>query len=125
MPKRILALVSEPVSGEALERAVGPEQAQNAEVLVVAPADEQSKLQFWMSDADDAIAKASERGDEVADELRSEGAHARTETGEADPVLAVRDALATFPADRILVFGDDDLAQQVRSSVDVEVTAAS
>ena len=37
MPKKILALVSEPVSGEALKNAVG-DDAEDAEVLVVAPA---------------------------------------------------------------------------------------
>ncbi|HEV2812019.1 MAG TPA: hypothetical protein VGW10_02105 [Solirubrobacteraceae bacterium] len=121
---RILVLAREAVDAARVRSALPGDDLSDAEVLVVAPAEEQSALKFWMSDADDAIADASERGEEVADELRSEGAHARTETGESDPVLAVRDALATFPADRILVFGDEELAQQVRSSVDVEVTAA-
>ena len=39
--------------------------------------------------------------------------------------MAVKDALVQFPADRILVFGDEDLAHTVRQAVDVEVTAAS
>ena len=121
---RILVLAQEAVDAARVRSALPGDDISDAEVLVVSPADHQSKLQFWMSDADDAIAEASERGEEVAEELREEGAHARTETGEADPVLAVRDALATFPADRILVFGDEELAQQVRSEVDVEVTAA-
>jgi hypothetical protein len=38
MPTGILALVSAPVSGEALKKAVGSERAAGAEVLVVAPA---------------------------------------------------------------------------------------
>jgi hypothetical protein len=122
---RILVLARDHVDAARVRSALPGDDLADAEVLVVAPADHQSKLQFWMSDADDAIAEASDRGEEVAGGLRSEGAHARTETGEADPVLAVRDALASFPADRILVFGDEELAQQVRSSVDVEVTAAS
>jgi hypothetical protein len=121
---RILVLARDHVDAARVRSALPGDDLADAEVLVVAPADHQSKLQFWMSDADDAIAEASDRGEEVAGGLRAEGAHARTETGEADPVLAVRDALASFPADRILVFGDEELAQQVRSSVDVEVTAA-
>ena len=121
---RILVLAQEAVDAARVRSALPGDDISDAEVLVVAPAEQESKLRFWMSDADEAIADASERGDQVADELRSEGAHARTETGEADPVLAVRDALAGFPADRILVFGDEELAQQVRSEVDVEVTAA-
>ncbi|HEX2086618.1 MAG TPA: hypothetical protein VHF89_13120 [Solirubrobacteraceae bacterium] len=121
---RILVLAREAVDAARVRSALPGDDLSDAEVLVVAPAEQESKLRFWMSDADDAIADAQERGGEVAEELREEGAHARSETGEADPVVAVRDALATFPADRILVFGDDELAQQVRSEVDVEVTAA-
>ena len=121
---RILVLAREAVDAARVRSALPGDDLDGAEVLVVAPAEEQSKLKFWMSDADDAIADAEERADETAGGLRSEGAQARTETGEGDPVLAVRDALASFPADRILVFGDEELAQQVRSAVDVEVTAA-
>jgi hypothetical protein len=122
---RILVLARDHVDAARVRSALPGDDLGSAEVLVVAPAEQQSTLKFLMSDADDAIADASERADGVAEGLRAEGAHARTETGEADPVLAVRDALAQFPADRILVFGDDDLAQEVRSNVDVEVTAAS
>lgn len=122
---RILVLARDHVDAARVRSALPGDDISDAEVLVVAPADHQSKLQFWMSDADDAIAEAQERADSTASGLDSEGAHTRTETGEADPVVAVRDALASFPADRILVFGDDELAQQVRGAVDVEVTAAS
>ena len=121
---RILVLAQEKVDAARVRSALPGEELDGAEVLVVAPAEQESGLKFWMSDADDAIADASQRADDVAGGLRSEGAHARTETGEADPVVAVRDALASFPADRVLVFGDDDLAEQVRREVDVEVTAA-
>ena len=121
---RILVLAREAVDAARVRSALPGDDLAEAEVLVVSPAEQESTLRFLMSDADEAIADASERGEQVADGLRAEGAHARTETGEADPILAVRDALVTFPADRILVFGDDDLAQQVRGAVDVEVTAA-
>ena len=122
---RILVLASEAVDAARVRGALPGDDLEGAEVLVVAPATQESGLRFWMSDADDAIADAEERAGASADALRSEGAQARTETGEADPVVAVRDALATFPADRVLVFGDEELAQQVRREIDVEVTAAS
>ena len=38
MARRVLALVSEPVSGAALKQAIGGDRAEAAEVLVVAPA---------------------------------------------------------------------------------------
>ncbi len=122
---RILVLAREAVDAARVRGALPGDDLAGAEVLVVAPATQTSTIKFLMSDADDAIADAQERGDEVASDLRSEGASVRSETGESDPVLAVRDALVTFPADRILVFGDEELAQQVRREVDVEVTAAS
>ncbi len=121
---RILVLAREAVDAARVRSALPGDDLDGAEVLVVAPAEQESKLKFWMSDADEAIADAEERADAVAGGLEAEGAQARTETGEGDPVVAVRDALVTFPADRILVFGDEELAQQVRSEVDVEVTAA-
>ncbi len=121
---RILVLAREAVDAARVRAALPGEELGGAEVLVVAPATQRSALRFWMSDADDAIADAERRGGEVASELRSEGAHARTATGESDPVVAVRDALVTFPADRVLVFGDEELAQAVRREIDVEVTAA-
>ena len=122
---RILVLARDHVDAARVRSALPGDDLSEAEVLVVAPAEQESTLRFWMSDADEAISDAQERADSTAAGLDAEGAHTRTETGEADPVLAVRDALASFPADRILVFGDEELAQQVRSSVDVEVTAAS
>jgi hypothetical protein len=122
---RILVLARDKVDAARVRSALPGDDISDAEVLVVAPAEQESTLKFLMSDADEAIADAQERADATASGLESAGAHARTETGEADPVTAVRDALASFPADRILVFGDEDLAQEVRSAVDVEVTAAS
>ena len=121
---KLLVLAPHAVDAAAVRSALPGEDLSGAEVLVVSPALQQSGLRFWMSDADEAIADAGQTASDTAEGLRAEGAHAREETGEPNPVLAVRDALATFPADRILVFGDEELAQQVRSEVDVEVTAA-
>ena len=103
MPKRILALVAEPVSGEALKKAVGPERADAAEVMVVAPA-LNSRWKFWTSDTDEAIARAEEVQQETVERLDEEGIDAAGDTGESDPLLAVQDALQTFPADEIVLF---------------------
>src|SRR5688500_12312887 len=46
MAKKILALVSEPGSGEALKQAIGRERADTAEVLVGAPA-LTTRRRFW------------------------------------------------------------------------------
>ncbi len=81
-------------------------------MLVISPAAQQSGLRFWMNDIDDAIADAQETADESAELLEEGGVDAVADTGEAEPAVALRDALATFPADRIVVFthpeGDED-----------------
>ena len=107
MARRILALVSEPVSGEALKRAVGGERAKAAEVLVVAPA-LNSRWRFLTSDSDEAIARAEEVQEETVERMDEEGIDAAGDTGESDPLLAIQDALQTFEADEIVVFTHPD-----------------
>ncbi len=100
---RVLVLTSEPISADVLREAVGTEVADNAEVLVVAPALHQTGLRFWMSDADEAIAKAQDVQEETVERLEEEGVDAAGDTGESEPLLALQDALATFAADRIVI----------------------
>jgi hypothetical protein len=101
--RRILALVSEPVSGEALEKAVGSERAQSAEVLVVAPA-LNTRTRFLLSDPDPAIERAQEVQEETVERMVQEGVDAAGDTGESDPLQAIDDALQTFEADEIVLF---------------------
>ena len=103
MPTRILALVSEPVSGEALEQAVGAEDARDAEVLVVAPA-LNTRTRFVFSDPDPAIQRAEEVQQETVERMVEQGVDAAGDTGESDPLQAVEDALQTFEADEIVLF---------------------
>lgn len=120
---RLLVLAQDKVDAAAVRSALPGDDLDGAEVMVVSPAHEESALKFWMSDADDAIAAAEETSHSTADALRSEGAHAREEVGESDPLLAIQDALASFPADRIIVFGDAGLAERARAKFDVEVSS--
>jgi GABA permease len=103
VPKRILALVSEPVSGEALKRAVGQEAAEAAEVLVVAPA-LNTRTRFLFSDPDPAIERAEAVEQETVERMTEEGVDAAGDTGESEPLLALNDALQTFEADEIVIF---------------------
>ena len=103
MSKKILALVSEPVSGEALKKAVGRERAEAAEVLVVAPA-LNTRRHFLLSDVDGAIERAEEVHEETVERMAEQGVNAAGDTGESDPLLAIQDALQTFPADEIVLF---------------------
>jgi hypothetical protein len=113
---RILALAFEPVSGEALKRAVGRERAEAAEVLVVAPA-LSTRTRYLFSDVDAAIERAEQVEEETVERMVEEGVDAAGDTGEADPLLALQDALQTFEADRIVLFthpGEEGLVDEAR-----------
>jgi hypothetical protein len=106
----LLVIAPDAVDAETLRGVVGDE-IDAARVLVVSPAVNESPLAFWMSDADEAIEDADEAGGKTAVALREDGVAANSTTGEGEPLLALQDALATFPADRIVIFvraGDDD-----------------
>jgi hypothetical protein len=103
MAKKILALVAEPISADALRSAVGDEEADSAEVLVVAPA-LNTKRRFFLADPDPAIERAEEVQEESVARLGDEGIDAAGDTGEEDPLLALQDALVTYDADEIVLF---------------------
>ena len=82
--------------------AVVPEGLAHADVVVVAPA-LNSRLRRWVSDEDAARRRAEERLGTLVDRLRLITGHVEGRVGDADPLLAIGDALATFPADEIVV----------------------
>jgi hypothetical protein len=101
MSKKILALVSEPVSADALRSAVGTD---DAEVLVVAPA-LNTRTRFFLADPDPAIERAEAVQEETVERMYEGGIVAAADTaGEEDPLLALQDALATYDADEIVLF---------------------
>jgi GABA permease len=129
MPKKILALVAEPISAGALRSAVGEEEAESAEVLVVAPA-LNTKRRFFLADPDPAIERAEEVQEESVARLGDEGIDAAGDTGEEDPLLALQDALVTYDADEIVLFThaggkrnwlEDGLVEQAKERFDAPV----
>jgi hypothetical protein len=130
---KLLVLTPEPVDADTLRAALG-EDVEGAEVLVVSPATNQSKLAFWVSDSDDAIMEADRAQEETVERLESAGIDAAGDTGESEPAVALQDALATFPADRIVVFShpegerdyrEDEGLAQVEERFGVPVTHAT
>jgi hypothetical protein len=98
---KLLVVTPEPVDAAFLRNTLGDE-VEGAEVLVVSPATNQSKVAFWVSDPDEAIQEAETAQTDTVERLEEEGVDAAGQVGESDPVQAVDDALATFAADRIL-----------------------
>ena len=109
---KLLILTPEPIDAAVLRAALGDEAVEGAEVLVVSPATNRSKLAFWVSDPDDAIREAQTAQVDTVERLEEAGIDAAGDTGESEPAVALQDALATFAADRIVIFshpeGDRD-----------------
>jgi hypothetical protein len=101
-----------------------------AEVLVVVPA-LNSRLRHWLSDVDEAVARAHDRLKLALAELRTRGVRARGEVGDANPLVAIDDALAHFPASAIVIatlpagksnWLERRLIEKARARFDVPVT---
>jgi nucleotide-binding universal stress UspA family protein len=105
---KLLVVTPEPVDAKLLRTTLGDE-VRGAEVLVVSPATHQSRLAFWVSDSDEAIHEAELAQEETVERLEEEGVDAAGDTGESEPAVAIEDALATFDADRIVIFSHPDL----------------
>lgn len=127
MRRKILALVAEAITGDALRSVIGDDD--EPEVKVVAPAFD-SKIRFWTSDSDDAIARAEQVQQETVERMAEDDVDAVGDTGESDPLLALQDALATFPAEEIVIvthpgdernWAEDDLLEQAQSRFSVPV----
>ena len=82
--------------------AVLPTGVSEGEVLVVAPA-VNSRLRRWLSDEDEARRRAQQLAAAIVDLLVRGGVHAEGRVGDADPLLTIADALATFAADEIVI----------------------
>jgi 4-hydroxyphenylpyruvate dioxygenase-like putative hemolysin len=128
---KLLVLATDPVSADDVRTALPDGDLKDAEVLVVAPAVNESAVAFWVSDADEAIADAESAAERTAANLRESGARARATTGESEPLLALQDALATYQADRVLVFvreedsaryREDDVIAEAQRRFGVPVT---
>jgi hypothetical protein len=108
---KLLVVTPEPIDAALLRSTLGDE-VRGAEVLVVSPASNRSKVAFWIGDSDEAIAEAETAQVDTVERLEEEGIDAAGRTGESEPAQAIEDALATFPADRIVIFshpeGDRD-----------------
>ena len=98
---KLLVLATDPVGADDVRSALPDADLEDSEVLVVSPAVNESAVAFWVSDADEAIAEAQSAAEQTAAALRERGTRARATTGESEPLVALQDALATYPADRV------------------------
>jgi GABA permease len=62
-----------------------------------------SRLRHWLSDTDDAVLTAHQRGEDARAVMAAHGIPVSVEIGDGVPLLAIADALAQFEADEILI----------------------
>jgi hypothetical protein len=115
---KLLVIAADTVSPEDLRAALPADcELTGTEVMIVAPALQESRLRFWMSDADQAIERAQQVGRSTLEALERDGVPATADTGESDVTTAIEDALRSFPADRIILFtrppGDGRVGEEV------------
>jgi hypothetical protein len=101
---RILVVANETVGGRALLQEIERRtRGRQAEVRVVAPALVSSHLKHALGDVDEAREKARVRLERSVEAIRGHGAEVTGDVGDADPNLAIDDALRTFAADEVII----------------------
>lgn len=99
---RLLVVANETATAAELHDALRGFALDESELLVVAPA-LNGRLRHWASDEWAARSFARERLLACLDALALQGHDANGQVGDADPLLAIEDALAVFRADEILL----------------------
>lgn len=102
---RVLVIANETVTSRPLWTEIEDRCGdRGGEVLIVAPALTGSRTTLWASDLDAAMAQARERLALSLRAARDAGLHVRGRVGDADPNVAIEDALRDFAADEIVVW---------------------
>jgi hypothetical protein len=103
MPRHVLVVTTAPDPSDELLDRLERDGGSDVEVAVVAPAADASILE-WLTDDDERAREEALRRATEAAEVEAVGARVvSVEVGDPDPVVAVRDALAKFPADELVV----------------------
>jgi hypothetical protein len=107
MPRRLLVVTTAEVADGALLRdLVRGRAGDDAEMLVVAPASDLSRLDWLTNAEDDARTEAGSLAVKTAAATPTDDVEARV--GDSNPLMAIEDALRTFAADEILVVAHPD-----------------
>jgi hypothetical protein len=104
MARRLLVVATAPDPKDELSERVRRYSGEDVEVLVVAPKTDVSLLQWLASDSDQAREEAERRAEQAEEAAQAASVRVRDAVvGDVDPLLAIEDALRTFPADELIV----------------------
>ena len=106
MPRRLLVVITSEIADGVLRDLVRSRAGDDAEMLVVAPASDISRLDWLTNAEDDARDEAASLAAATAEATPTDDVEARV--GDSAPVKAIEDALRTFAADEILVVAHHD-----------------
>jgi hypothetical protein len=130
--RRVLVVANEVVGGSRLvEEVVRRARARAAQVRIVSPALVDSPLKLGAGEVDEAIEDARRRLEGSVHALEQEGVEASGDVGEADPNLAIQDALALFPADEVIIIAhpreratwlEEDVVERAQRELSVPIT---
>lgn len=98
---RLLVVTTAPDPQDELRQRIGRYAGGDAEVLVVAPASDVSPLQWLTGEEDEARREADRRARQAGEAVPGRVVEARV--GDPDPLVAIEDALRTFPADELIL----------------------
>lgn len=101
---RLLVIANETVGGgELLDEIRGRCRGHDCKILVITPALPTSRAAHWASDSDEATELARQRMELSLIAIEELGLKAKGEVGDADPNVAIEDALRLFAADEIVI----------------------
>jgi hypothetical protein len=130
--RRLLVVANETVGGAALlEEIRNRARGRDAEIMVLTPALPASRAAHWTSDIDEATEHARQRMELSLIEIERLGLRAKGEIGDADPNVAIEDALRAFPADEIVIsthppershWLERGVVERARKEIDLPVT---
>ncbi len=102
-PMRVLIVANQTATSPALIAELKERTRRGAVRLhLVVPA-LNSRLRHWLSDSDQAVRLAQQRGEEARSLMAAHAVWVSVEIGDSVPIHAIADALAAFHADEILI----------------------
>ncbi len=104
MSRRLIAVVTDTLTGEAPIKELQRGAGDGIEVRLIAPAVEANALRHTLGDIDEPKREAEQRLEASLVALRGHGIEVSGGVGDPDPVQAVQDALQEGPADEVLIF---------------------
>jgi hypothetical protein len=99
----LLVVANQTATNEALVAELQRRQHAGPVVVHLVVAALTTRARHWLSDTDEATRAAHARVDEALAVMRNAGITLTAEAGDGDPLSAIADALAYFPADEILI----------------------